>query len=47
MNGRKSKNIKKQEITIKCVMLMKAAAIIGEEFGTLALRKIMPLRNET
>jgi len=28
-------------------MILKAAAIIGEEFGSLALRKIMPLRNET
>lgn len=26
---------------------MKAAAIIGEEFGTLALKKILPLRQET
>lgn len=28
-------------------MLMKSAAIIGEEFGTYALKKILPLRNET
>jgi len=28
-------------------MLMKAAAIIGEEFGTQALKKILPLRQET
>ena len=26
---------------------MKSAAIIGEDFGTLALKKIMPLRHET
>ena len=28
-------------------MLMKAAAIIGEEFATAALKKILPLRHET
>ena len=28
-------------------MVMKAAAIIGEEFGTGALKKILPLRVET
>ena len=28
-------------------MLLKTAAIIGEEFGTQALKKILPLRNET
>ena len=38
---------KKKELAIKCIMLLKAAAIIGEEFGTLALRSILPLRNET
>lgn len=26
---------------------MKAAAVIGEEFGTLALKKILPLRHES
>ena len=26
---------------------MKAACIIGEEFGTAALKKILPLRHET
>jgi hypothetical protein len=28
-------------------MLLKAAAIIGDEFGTLALRNILALRHET
>jgi len=28
-------------------MVMKAAAIIGEEFGTSALKKILPLRQES
>ena len=27
-------NAKKKELTIKCIMLLKAAAIIGDEFGT-------------
>ena len=40
-------NAKKKELTIKCIMLLKAAAIIGDEFGTLALRNILPLRHET
>jgi len=34
-------------MTIKGVIIMKSAAAIGEDFGTLALKKIMPLRNET
>lgn len=29
------------------MMILKSAAIIGEEFGTQALKKIIPLRNET
>ncbi len=36
-----------QDIPIRGVMLMKAAAIIGDEFGTQALIKIMSQRNET
>ena len=28
-------------------MLMKAASVIGDEFGTYALKKILPLRNES
>jgi len=28
-------------------MLIKAASAIGEEFGTQALKKILPLRHET
>ena len=28
-------------------MVLKAAAVIGEEFGTAALKKILPLREET
>ena len=40
-------NSRKQEIGIKGLMLMKAASIIGDEFGTQALKKILPLRNET
>ena len=35
------------EISIKGIILMKAASIIGEEFQTLALKKILPLRNES
>jgi hypothetical protein len=46
---KKGKNgpAKKKELAIKCIMLLKAAAIIGDEFGTLALRTILPLRHET
>ena len=44
---RQKNNTRKQETAIKGLMLMKAAAIIGDEFGTAALRKILPLRNET
>ena len=40
-------NPRKGELAIKGIMLMKAAAVIGEEFGTLALKKILPLRHET
>lgn len=40
-------NLRKQEMHVKGLMLLKTAAIIGEEFGTLALKKIIPLRNET
>jgi hypothetical protein len=47
--GRRSdeKNMKKKEMTIKGVIVMKSAAVIGEDFGTMALKKIMPLRYET
>ena len=47
--GRKpdEKNQKKKEMTIKGIIVMKSAAAIGEDFGTLALRKICPLRGET
>ena len=41
------KNVKKKEITIKGVIVMKSAAVIGEDFGTSALKKIMPLRYES
>lgn len=34
-------------MTAKGIILMKAATIIGDDFGTLALKKIMPLRHET
>lgn len=40
-------NIRKKEIFIKGIMVLKAAAVIGEEFGTAALKKILPLREET
>ena len=40
-------NPRKGELAIKGIMLMKAAAVIGEEFGTLALKKILPLRHES
>ena len=43
----RSKGVRKQEIAVKGLMLLKAASIIGEEFGTLALKKILPLRHET
>ena len=47
--GRRSdeKNPKKKEMTIKGIIVMKSAAVIGEDFGTLALKMIMPLRYET
>ena len=32
--GRAKNNIRKQELAVKGLMLMKAASIIGEEFGT-------------
>lgn len=44
---RQKNNTRKQELGIKGLMLMKAAAIIGDEFGTAALKKILPLRNES
>lgn len=40
-------NLRKKEIFIKGIMVLKAAAVIGEEFGTAALKKILPLREET
>jgi hypothetical protein len=43
----RSGNAKKKELAIKCIMILKAAAIIGDEFGTLALRTICPLRHES
>jgi hypothetical protein len=43
----RASNPRKGELAIKGIMLMKAAAVIGEEFGTLALKKILPLRHET
>ena len=45
--GRAKNNIRKQEVAVKGLMLMKAAAIIGDEFGTASLKKILPLRQET
>ena len=33
-SGRAKNNIRKQELAVKGLMLMKAASIIGEEFGT-------------
>jgi len=44
--GRLSGNPRKQELCIKGIMTMKAATIIGEEFDSYSLRKILPLRNE-
>jgi len=44
--GRLGGNQRKQELCIKGIMLMKAAAIIGDEFDTITLKKILPLRNE-
>ena len=46
-NDQKLKNPRVFELGIKGIILMKAASVIGEEFGTLALKKILPLRNET
>jgi hypothetical protein len=43
----RASNPRKGELAIKGIMLMKAAAVIGEEFGTLALKKILPLRHES
>ena len=43
----RASNPRKGELAIKGIMLIKAAAVIGEEFGTLALKKILPLRHET
>ena len=40
-------NLRKQEMTVKGLMIMKAASIIGEELGTSALKTILPLRQET
>lgn len=34
-------------MTVKGLMMMKTASIIGEEFGTAALKTILPLRHET
>ena len=45
--GRTQNNQRKQELVIKGIMLMKAASCIGDEFGTQALKKILPLRNES
>jgi hypothetical protein len=45
--GRSKGILRKQEIAVKGLMLLKTASIIGEEFGTAALKKIIPLRNET
>lgn len=44
---KKKENKRKNEIFVKGIMLMKSAAVIGDEFGTLALKKILPLREET
>lgn len=46
-NSKYKGNIRKQEIHVKGLMILKTAAIIGEEFGTQALKKILPLRHET
>ena len=35
------------ELYIKGIILLKAACVIGDEFGTAALKKIQPLRQET
>lgn len=39
-------SVRKQETHVKGLMVLKTAAIIGEEFGTQALKKILPLRHE-
>lgn len=38
---------RKKEIYTKGIIVLKAAAVIGEEFGTAALKHILPLREET
>ena len=47
LNEGRKKNQRKAELSIKGLLLLKAACVIGEEFGTAALKKIIPLRNET
>jgi hypothetical protein len=47
MEGRSKRILRKSELAVKCLMLLKTASIIGEEFGTCALKKILPLRSET
>jgi hypothetical protein len=42
--GRAKMNLRKSELAVKGLMLIKAAAIIGEDFGSAALKKICPLR---
>jgi hypothetical protein len=38
LEGKDKGNARKREIQIKGLMLLKTAAIIGEEFGTMALK---------
>lgn len=40
-------NKKNIEMAIKGILIMKTACIIGEEFGTHALKKMLPFRNES
>jgi hypothetical protein len=35
------------DLAIKGILVMKTASIIGEEFGTHALKKMLPFRNES
>ena len=41
------KKVWQKELYVKGILVLKAAAVIGDEFGLGALRKILPLRQET
>jgi hypothetical protein len=44
---RSTNNQKKIQNFTKGILILKTACIIGEEFGTLALKKMLPFRNES